>query len=282
VKKTIPLYIGLATGFCGSFTSFSTFMRDCFLALSNSSPPFQSPLSGFSDQALPRNGGFSFLALFAILIFEPAVSIGGLYVGGHLAIALDEYLPSIPFIITSRVLDRLGVVLGLGSWIGAIILCVLPPDRPMGPASTEGGTWETESWRGSVLFAIVLAPLGCITRFYASILLNTRVPSFPLGTFVVNILGSALAACFFALQHTSLGSAIGGGRVGCQLLQGAMEGFCGCLTTVSTWVLELTGLRRRAAYVYGITSLVAGVMVMVVVMGPVRWGRGFEPTACGV
>jgi fluoride exporter len=38
VKKTIPLYIGLATGFCGSFTSFSTFMRDVFLALTNDLP----------------------------------------------------------------------------------------------------------------------------------------------------------------------------------------------------------------------------------------------------
>ncbi|KAI4796373.1 hypothetical protein E4T45_11995, partial [Aureobasidium sp. EXF-8846] len=37
-KKTIPLYIGLATGFCGSFTSFSSFMRDVFLALSNDLP----------------------------------------------------------------------------------------------------------------------------------------------------------------------------------------------------------------------------------------------------
>ncbi|KAB8360806.1 hypothetical protein FH972_024540 [Carpinus fangiana] len=33
VKKTIPLYIGLTTGFCGSFTSFSTFMRDACRAL---------------------------------------------------------------------------------------------------------------------------------------------------------------------------------------------------------------------------------------------------------
>ncbi|KAK5654193.1 hypothetical protein OQA88_7624 [Cercophora sp. LCS_1] len=34
-KKTIPLYIGLATGFCGSLTSFSSFLRDAFLSISN-------------------------------------------------------------------------------------------------------------------------------------------------------------------------------------------------------------------------------------------------------
>ena len=39
VKKTIPLYIGLTTGFCGSFTSFSSFMRDVFLAFLNELHP---------------------------------------------------------------------------------------------------------------------------------------------------------------------------------------------------------------------------------------------------
>jgi hypothetical protein len=42
IKKTIPLYIGLATGFCGLFTSFSTFIRDVFLALSNEAPTIVS------------------------------------------------------------------------------------------------------------------------------------------------------------------------------------------------------------------------------------------------
>ena len=43
-KKTIPLYIGLATGFCGSFTSFSSFARDSFLAISNNLPtPINHP-----------------------------------------------------------------------------------------------------------------------------------------------------------------------------------------------------------------------------------------------
>lgn len=43
-KKAIPLYIGLATGFCGSLTSFSSFARDFFLALSNNLPtPLNHP-----------------------------------------------------------------------------------------------------------------------------------------------------------------------------------------------------------------------------------------------
>ena len=59
-----------------------------------------------------------------------------------------------------------------------------------------------------------------------------------------------------------------------------MDGFCGCLTTVSTWVGELNGLRRRHGYVYGGLSLIVGVAGMVAVMGGVRWSRGFGVTAC--
>ena len=45
-------------------------------------------------------------------------------------------------------------------------------------------------------------------------------------------------------------------------IYGVDVGFCGCLTTMSTWVLELRGLPRAAAYVYGVVS------VAVAALGP--------------
>ncbi|KAK2805290.1 hypothetical protein FQN49_008830, partial [Arthroderma sp. PD_2] len=59
VKKTIPLYIGLTTGFCGSFTSFSSFILDAFRALSNILP------NPNTRSIAPRNGGYSFMAVAA-------------------------------------------------------------------------------------------------------------------------------------------------------------------------------------------------------------------------
>ena len=73
---------------------------------------------------------------------------------------------------------------------------------------------------------------------------------------------------------------IGGGRVGCQVLQGMMDGFCGCATTVSTWVAELRGLRRGHAYRYGGVSVGVGLGLLVVIMGSERWTVGFGSTAC--
>lgn len=276
LKKTIPSYIGLATGFCGSFTSFSSFIRDAFLALSNALPvPVSHTSSGtIPSSDLPRNGGYSFMAVLAVIIVTVAVCLGALQTGAHLAIALEPYIPSIPYIFARKFVDRTIVFVAWMSWLGAIAMAIWPPDRPGGPVGYP--SWAQERWRGDALFALVFAPLGCLLRFYASLHLNGKLKSFPLGTFAVNILGTALEGMFYDLQHVPLG-----GRVGCQVLQGAMDGFCGCLTTVSTWVSELKALRLRHAYIYGTASVGFGLALMVVIMGSLQWTHGFRNTSCG-
>ncbi|TDZ29056.1 Fluoride export protein 1 [Colletotrichum spinosum] len=254
-KKTIPLYIGLATGFCGSFTSFSSFIRDVFLAMSNDLPASGGITPG------PRNGGYSFMAMLAVVIATVGLSISALFVGAHLAAALEPIVPSVPYPLGRRVMDRGVVVLGWGCWLGAVLLSIWPP---------------YDVWRGQTVFSVVFAPLGCLGRYYTSKWLNLRVPSFPLGTFVVNIFGVAVLGMCWDLGHVGLG-----GVVGCQVLQGVEDGFCGCLTTVSTWVAELTTLRRRHAYTYGATSVVVGLAVMVLIMGALKWSsNGFGPLMC--
>jgi CrcB protein len=273
-KKTIPLYIGLATGFCGCFTSFSTFIRDAYLALSNdlptplNHPEDYSPVHAISSSTVSRNGGYSFMAVMAVLITTVAVCTAGLRMGAHIAITAEAYIPSIPFAIGRKVLDRIAVILAWGCWAGAIILVVIPPDRNDGAPDT---------WRGRALFALVFAPLGCLGRFYASIYLNGKISSFPLGTFVVNVLGTVILGMSYDLQHVPLG-----GVIGCQVLQGVEDGFCGCLTTVSTWVAELSSLRRINSYRYGTASVVVALCSLIVIMGSMQWTRGFSDLMCTI
>jgi len=272
-KKTIPMYIGLATGFCGSFTSFSSFMRDIFLSLSNDlkAPinhpyPADLPPPSFST-TLPRNGGYSFLAICATIILTIATCFAALKVGAHLALALDPWTPTLPFRLTRRVLDPIFVFLAWGVWIGAVIMAAIPPSNP---------------WRSQALFACVFAPLGAMLRYYISLHMNPMNPNFPLGTFTVNIFGTAVLGMAFDLQHVPLSSTglVGGGLVGCQILQGIMDGFCGCLTTVSTWIVELDSLTRGKAYVYGGGSVVAGMSLLLIIMGSVRWTLGWQDLLC--
>lgn len=277
VKKTIPLYIGLTTGFCGSFTSFSSFMRDTFLAFLNDLP---NPVP--SSPTPPRNGGYSFMAGLAVIILTLSACFAALKVGAHVAILLDPITPTLPFRFTRRFLDPLVVFLAWAAWLGAIFMAIWPPDRPGGPASKSSSNAD-ETWRGQAIFACIFAPFGCLLRFYISVLLNPLTASFPLGTFTVNIFGTAVLAMAYDLQHVAIGSAgAGGGRIGCQVLQGLMDGFCGALTTVSTWMLEIEGLRRAHAYVYAGASVGVGTCVCLAVMGSVRWSVGWTAVACVV
>jgi fluoride ion exporter CrcB/FEX len=258
-KKTIPLYIGLATGFCGCFTSFSSFIRDAFLAMSND-------LSTPNTSTVHRHGGYSFMALLAVIITTVALCLSGLFIGAHVAIASEPYTPSLPFKFCRKILDPIAVFVAWSCWFGTIFLAIFPPDRQSSPP---------EIWRGRAVFALVFAPLGCLGRFYASIYLNSRIASFPLGTFVVNIFGTAILGMSYDLQHVPLG-----GVIGCQVLQGIEDGFCGCLTTVSTWVSELASLRRRNAYRYGATSVIVALCFLIVIVGSMEWTLGFSALEC--
>ncbi len=270
-KKTTPLYIGLATGFCGSFTSFSSFIQDVYLALSNRLPtpvnhPYPSAGGDVEATTVARNGGYSFMALLAVIFLTMSLSISGLILGAHLAIGLERFSPRLSPNLIRRLLDRSIAFIAAGCWLGAVLLSIFPPDRHTG---------GPEIWRGRATFALVFAPPGVLTRFYISLWLNGKFISFPLGTFVVNVFGTAVLGICYDLQHVPLG-----GVVGCQVLQGVQDGYCGCVTTVSTWVSELVSLRKRHAYRYGIASVVVGLAFLVVIMGSMQWTRGFEPIIC--
>lgn len=273
VKKTIPLYIGMATGFCGSFTSFSSFVRDIFLALSNDlkSPinhPYPAEVARPSPSTtVPRNRGDSFMAIWAVIIITFTSCYCALKFGAHLAVALDKFTPTLPFRFTRRIVDPIMIFLGWGVWLGAVVMVCLPPN---------------DAWRGQALFACVFAPVGCLLRYYVSLFLNPIMPSFPLGTFTVNIFGTAVLGMAYDLQHVSLigTGVVGGSLVGCQVLQGIMDGFCGALTTVSTWILEIDVLRRKHAYTYALLSIGAGLSLLIMIMGSVRWTIDWSTIVC--
>ena len=275
-KATIPAYVGVTVGFCGSFTSFSSFIRDVFLALSNDLNT--ASISSMTMTSVPRvrSDGYSVMAVLGVLIVEITVSLGALSCGAHMATFLHPFADSASSIDLEKHLDGLAIVFGWGAWIGANIMAVLPPDR---------SNSSKETWRSQVLFALVFAPAGCFVRFWLSLWLNGKNKSFPLGTFMANTMGTLVLGMCYALQHITLPSSsrsVGGGLVGCAVLQGIQDGFCGCLTTVSTWVLELKGLRRSHAYRYGIGSVGMSLCLLVVIMGTVKWTIGFSAPACKI
>lgn len=118
---------------------------------------------------------------------------------------------------------------------------------------------SSRGWTGPLVFA----PIGAGIRWYASHW-NVSWPRLKLATLSVNVIGSALYAVLsvckwkYAVSETTLLSAF---------LVSLLFGFCGTLTTVSTFILELHTMKHaRHAYFYAALSVVGAQAVAFVVL----------------
>jgi len=50
-------------------------------------------------------------------------------------------------------------------------------------------------------------------------------------------------------------------------------GFCGCLTTVSTYVKEIKSLSHPIDYIYSISSVITAQVILLLIYGPYFWTR---------
>ena len=64
------------------------------------------------------------------------------------------------------------------------------------------------------------------------------------------------------------------------VLYGLEEGLCGCLSTVSTWILELDTLAKKkggaAAWIYGGVSIAVGSGLLIAIIGGSKWSHSFD------
>jgi CrcB protein len=170
----------------------------------------------------------------------------------------------------------------LGIHIGTTLLPVIPKLRPPSSAIqyavpiisvlVYGATFPayfclSASFRHQATAALLFCFPGTLTRYVLSILLNPRFKVLPVGTLVANEFGTSLLAMFHALQ--GLRPPVSPGA--CSILQGLDDGYCGCLTTVSTFVSEMRVLGSRKGLLYGTVSIVLGQVLMVLVLGSAVW-----------
>lgn len=166
-----------------------------------------------------------------------ALSMTGLQLGTHLGEAILSSIRKAPSAPTSLIphdtrsnttlprpnpkpalpppywtpLDGILIVICVAIWVGMIIAAVFTPET------------SRSSWR-HVTLGTCFAPAGAILRWYLS-RFNSRVKSFPVGTFAANIGGSIFLAAIVCLQHTP--AAGGKSPLACQVLGGLQDGFCG-------------------------------------------------------
>jgi len=242
-----PLYIAFTTGFCGSLTTFSGWQFDIFNSWTN-------PLLFHRDWLRDVIDGIT-KTVFTLIISLASVSFG-------------EYLAaiSLPFIPTlgpPRRAFRYGLCT-LGLFIYAATF----------PAYARLPT----SYRSQATAALMFSFPGALTRYLLSIYINPMLKLLPLGTLLANIVGTGLLGMFHILQgvRTPFGSHA------CSLLQGLSDGYCGTLTTVSTFAVEVKGMKgSRRAWLYVLLSLVCSQLLLLVILVPsYTAGRVSKTNAC--
>jgi len=153
------------------------------------------------------------------------------------------------------------VALGRGSFL----VCVLPI---IGTLTIHAFIlivcWAADSW--NYLFVFLLVPVGALLRFATSRALDSKA-LIPVGTLIANVFGTGVMA-IVAVSRTRWRSGLSDTTDA--LLFGVMQGLCGCLTTVSSFVAQLERLPLRHAYLYATLSVGLAQILAISVVAPLN------------
>ena len=236
------LYQAIATGLCGSITTFSSWNSEAVSTLLQ------------TGQASPDNA-VRVLGWATTLLLGLGMSSAALTLGRHLS-SLSPWPDSkqqTRYTQLSTWCAKYRVVEGgifVGVWLVLTVLVVALPYLLQ---------------RRDLLFIGLLATLGTYVRWHISPL-NSAFQKFKLGTFLVNVAGSWLLEGVVCMKELYAERVLAR-----DLLMGVASGFCGCLTTVSTFAVELSSLPLLSSYVYAFSSIVLAQVGMILVRGIFQW-----------
>ena len=132
----------------------------------------------------------------------------------------------------------------------------------------------------AITLSLLLGPFGAVLRWRLSLRLNPLLPRFPLGTFLANLAGTLL----YCLLCVAMGLVIPAAQAsvlpehralqsdpGWLFLEALLTGFCGGLTTMSTFVAELYKLPVRSSYMYMCVSVLVSYICLMLINGLYFW-----------
>ncbi|KAJ2717119.1 hypothetical protein H4R19_000204 [Coemansia spiralis] len=253
VQWSPALHTGITTGLCGSVTTFSSWQLLVFQQFFNTSRSRHSHFRNFL-------GGMSILAS-TMACAVGALRLGQM-VGDELRLAHGTHVRRAAQPRVEAAGARRGWI-GWGEWRPADAgLAVLGVAGLVAASVVAGVASSTRS----VSIALLFGWVGTLVRWRLA-LLNGRSSSrphekppsrlattLPLGTFIANVAGSAVLAVVHVLRT---GAVVRPSAASCHVLAALADGFCGCLTTVSTFAVEVAAMSARRSMLYTALSVVA-------------------------
>ncbi|KAI0268381.1 CrcB-like protein-domain-containing protein [Gloeopeniophorella convolvens] len=239
-----PLYTAITTGFCGSLTTFSGWQLDVFD-------------SWINEGQFHRNGLRDVVDAFTKIFFTLSISLASLSFGVHIGTLLVPFVPKRrpPPAIARHMVTVISILVYFATFPTYFRL--------------------SASFRHQATAALLFSFPGTLTRYVLSITLNPRLKLLPAGTLAANSFGTALLAMLHVLQ--GLPNAVSPNA--CSILQGLGDGYCGCLTTVSTFAAEVSALTVGKRWLYASVSIVIGQVLMVLIYGSSLWAGNVSAQA---
>ena len=238
------LYIGITTGLCGSLTTFSTWNKEATviaLYLNTSSLMLLEP----NDYAT------QIISYFTVIVLGFGMSLAAYNFGNNISttIAPPPATPSV-----GNALIHIGksfcwcasLIIGyLVLTVFLVFVCIY-----------------TDHYH--ILFSTLFGCVGTYIRWLLGILDNItgRLRGFPLGTYMANVIGSVvLAGISIVKVYVQLNIDVN--NIVIDIITGIATGFCGSLTTVSTFVHQLHSLSFKLALFYAVVSLITSQFVFI-------------------
>ena len=222
----MTFYTAVATGMCGSITTFSSWNAEGAFSLLQVNRTSLTPLH------TPDNAS-RVVTFMTIILIGVAAPLAALKFGHNIgSTAPFRFLAAKASCQSSTCATTFAIVI---IWVlstgGILAGCLVPTHH-------------------EIMFSLILGNAGTLVQWMLSFL-DTKLRGFPIGTFTANVCGTWLIGVLLAAQ----GYSKTGNELVLGLLKGLVTGLCGCLTTVSTFVGQLNTLPFSMGCLYAVLSI---------------------------
>ena len=242
-KRYIVIYTAVSTGFCGSLTTFSSWNVEAAQVLMQ----FNHTTLNSNQHGYYTSG----IGYLTVLLLGFGMPIAAMLLGRNISKACESVFEKMKLQRYTRCCTIPRVIISVSIIVGYIVVSA---------TLIAVCVYYTNYF---LLFSLLLGSIGTYIRWQLSSLDNiASFQEFPLGTFLANTLGSIILvvtsiAIAFYTDETEIEP------IKTAILTGVASGFCGSLTTVSTFLVQLSFMPFHKAILYALVSLLTSQVLII-------------------